>query len=199
MSTPATDWLTERPAESIREGDLLLTRPRLDDLGEMVAAVNTSLEELGRWFPWAQQPATDESVRAYLTEVERSWEEGAGFSYVVRELADGAPPGGIVCGCGVHVRLGPGALEIGYWVRTDRTRFGIATGAARALTRAAFSLPGVERVEIHCDQSNRPSAGVAEKLGYVFDRTEPKEPAAPGETGRFMIWVRSSGPAGGAG
>ena len=84
-------------------------------------------------------------------------------------------------------------MEIGYWVRTDRTRRGIATSAAGALTRAAFSLPGVERVEIHCDQSNRPSAGVAAKLGYILARTEPKEPAAPGETGRFMVWVRASG------
>jgi RimJ/RimL family protein N-acetyltransferase len=192
-NSPATEWLTEKPAESIREGDLLLTRTTRGDLDELVAAVNASLDELRPWFPWAQQPATEESVGTFLDQVGRSWEEGTGFSYVGRELRDGAPSGSVVCGCGLHVRVGPGALEIGYWVRSDCTRRGVATRAGRALTRAAFALAGVERLQIHCDRSNRPSACVAAKLGYVFDRTEPKEPAAPGETGRFMVWVRSAG------
>jgi len=192
-TSPATDWLTERPAESIREGDLLLSRPLGTDLEELKAAVNSSLSELRPWFPWAQQAATDRSVGEFLSGATRGWGTGTDFAYIGRELEDGAPSGGIVCGCGLHPRLGPGALEIGYWVRTDRTRRGIATRAAGALTRAAFTLSGVERVQIHCDQSNRPSAGVAAKLGYLLDRTERKEPAAPGETGRFMVWVRRAG------
>jgi RimJ/RimL family protein N-acetyltransferase len=185
-----TGWLTERPAESMREGDLLFRRPLGTDLEELKAAVNSSLSELRPWFPWAQQAATDRSVGEFLSGATRGWGTGTYFAYIGRELENGVPSGGIVCGCGLHARLGPGALEIGYWVRTDRTRRGIATRAADALTRAAFALPGVERVQIHCDQSNRPSAGVAAKLGYVLDHTEPKEPAAPGETGRFMVWVR---------
>jgi RimJ/RimL family protein N-acetyltransferase len=201
MSTPATDWLTERPPESIREGDLLLARARSADRDEMIAAINASLDELRPWFPWAMLPATEESVGEFLRTVERTWDAGTGFSYVGREVRDAHgnnPIGGIVCGCGLHVRLGPGAIEIGYWVRTDRTRRGIATAAAGALTRAAFGLSGVERVQIHCDQSNRPSAGVAAKLGYELDRTEAKEPAAPGETGRFLVWVRHAGVESGA-
>jgi RimJ/RimL family protein N-acetyltransferase len=194
-TSPATDWLTARPDESIREGDLLLTRPVPADLDDLKSAVNSSFEELRPWFPWAQQPATDESIGSFLTQVEQSWDAGSGFAYVGREVGGNGRPsgGGIVCGCGLHVRLGPGALEIGYWVRTDRTRRGVATGAAGALTRAAFALPGVERVQIHCDQANQPSAGVAAKLGYVLDRTEPKEPAAPGETGQYLVWVRRPG------
>ena len=194
-TSPATDWLTERPAESIREGDLLLNRPRASDVPEMVSAINFSLDELRPWFPWALVPATDTSVGSFIEDVGRKWDEGTGFAFVGRELGgeDATPSGGVVCGCGLHVRVGPGALEIGYWVRSDRTRRGIATRAAGALTHAAFALPGVERVQIHCDQSNQPSAGVAAKLGYTLDRTEPKEPAAPGETGRFMVWVRRAG------
>ncbi len=200
MSSPAAGWLTERPAESIREGDLLLHRPLRTDLEDLRAAVNSSLSELRPWFPWAQQVGDRPIRRANSSRsASRGWETGTDFAYLARELEDGAPSGGIVCGCGLHPRLGPGALEIGYWVRTDRTRRGIATRAAGALTRAAFALSGVERVQIHCDRSNRPSAGVAAKLGYVLDHTERKAPAAPGETGRFMVWVRRAGDAAGAG
>jgi RimJ/RimL family protein N-acetyltransferase len=192
-TSPVAGWLTERPAESIHEGDLVLGRPVATDLDELKAAVNSSLAELRPWFPWGQEAATDRSVGEFLSNAARGWETGTDFAYLVRELEEGAPSGGIVCGCGLHVRLGSGALEVGYWVRTDRTRRHIATRAAGALTRAALALPGVERIQIHCDQSNQPSAGVAAKLGYVLDRTERKEPTAPGETGRFMVWVRRAG------
>jgi RimJ/RimL family protein N-acetyltransferase len=198
-TSSGTGWLTERPTGSIREGDLLFSRALETDLEELKAAVNSSLSELRPWFPWAQQTATDQSVGEFLSGATRGWETGTDFAYLGRELEDGAPSGGIVCGCGLHPRLGPGALEIGYWVRTDRTRRGIATSAAGALTRAAFALPGVERVQIHCDQSNQASAGVAAKLGYVLDHTERKEPTAPGETGRFMVWVRRAGDAASSG
>ena len=57
--------------------------------------------------------------------------------------------GELVGGFGLHRRRGPGILEIGYWVRSDRTGRGYATGAARALTQAAFDgFPDVDRLEI---------------------------------------------------
>ena len=51
-------------------------------------------------------------------------------------------------------------------------------------------LPGVNRVEIHCDAANAGSAAVARRLGYRLDRIEEWRPEAPGESGRLMIWVR---------
>jgi len=48
----------------------------------------------------------------------------------------------------------------------------------------------VDRVEIHCDAANAPSAAIARKLGYRLDRIEERQPEAAGESGRLMIWVR---------
>src|SRR5215472_2628482 len=38
--------------------------------------------------------------------------------------------------------------------------------AEPALTKVALALPGVDRVEIHCDAANAPSAAIARNLGY---------------------------------
>ena len=63
-----------------------------------------------------------------------------------------------------------------------------------ALTAAALALPGVERVEIHCDEANRRSAAVPRRLGYRLDRIEADHVSAPGDLGRSMIWVHTPPP-----
>ena len=95
----------------------------------------------------------------------------------------------IVGNCGLHRRIGPTGLEIGYWVSAVHTRSGYATAAAGALTRTALSLPGIERVEIHCDEANVASAAVARGLGYRLERIEDHSIDSPAQTGRLMIWV----------
>jgi RimJ/RimL family protein N-acetyltransferase len=53
-------------------------------------------------------------------------------------------------------------------------------------------MPGVTRVEIHCDEANIASNAIPRKLGYRLDRIDDHEPEAPGERGRRLIWVRES-------
>ena len=82
------------------------------------------------------------------------------------------------------------SIEIGYWIAGSQTRRGFATSAAAAITEVALALPGVRRVEIHCDEANTASAAIPRKLGYRLDHVEVRKPEAPGESGRLMIWVR---------
>ena len=86
-------------------------------------------------------------------------------------------------------RIGPDALEIGYWLRSDFIARGIATTCTAALTKAALALPHIARVEIHCDEANVRSAAIPQRLGYRLDRTDQDEITAPGEIGRSMIWT----------
>ena len=51
-------------------------------------------------------------------------------------------------------------LEIGYWVHVDHLQKGYATEMARILTSAAFTVPGIERVEIHHDKANTRSGAI---------------------------------------
>jgi RimJ/RimL family protein N-acetyltransferase len=173
------------PACGPRRGRRHLRRPELDDADAIAEAVAASLTELVRWMPWASAAAADPAMqRRRLEDVVAHWDDGSDFSYVVT-----ADDGAVIGGMGLHARLGPGALEIGYWLRTDYTGRGIATACAAALTNAALALGGITRVEIHCDQANQRSAAIPRRLGYRLDRVEPDEVAAPGEIGQSMIWV----------
>ena len=79
-----------------------------------------------------------------------------------------SPDGGeVLGGCGLYPRVGPGAVEIGYWLAVNHTGRGLATRAAEALTRVAFDVLCVDRIEIHCDRRNSASVRIPERLGYA--------------------------------
>ncbi|MEV5576566.1 GNAT family N-acetyltransferase [Spirillospora sp. NPDC052269] len=172
-----------RPPERIVLPGLTLRRATEDDAPALVKALNDSFDHLHPWMPWAAQPQTLEGERAWAAESCRNWENGTDYAYLME-----GPDGGIAGTVGLHGRLGPGALEIGYWVHVGYTRRGFATRAAEAVTEVAFGLPGVERVEIHCDIANKRSAAVPPKLGYTLLCIEDHVRDAPAEEGPRMRW-----------
>lgn len=176
-----------RPPARLAAGPITLRRFRLDDLDAMVEEIARSRDHLTPWQDWART-ADRPSLRAYLLFSEAAWQGRTDFAFGIR-----APDGELVGGAGLHARLGTGAMEIGYWVGERFVNRGYATAAAGALTRAAFELEGVERLEIHCDEANVRSAAVPRKLGYRLDRIEEGEIEAPAESGRSMIWVLKKG------
>ncbi|MBW8483206.1 GNAT family N-acetyltransferase [Actinomadura parmotrematis] len=177
-----------RPPERIVHPAVVLRRLRPADAPALHEAAVASHDELHRWMPWATDPPAESAQVEFAATSHREWDEGASFVYLMFDPADaaGERPIGTV---GLHARIGPGALEIGYWVHSARTGRGLATTGAGLLTAAAFRLAGVERVEIHCDRANRASAAVPRKLGFRHQRTEDHAPEAPAETGRREIWV----------
>lgn len=64
-----------------------------------------------------------------------------------------------------------GEREVGYWIDVNQCGRGFATEGTAAMTRLAFELDGVDRVDLHCDPRNRGSAGVARKLGFIHEAT----------------------------
>jgi RimJ/RimL family protein N-acetyltransferase len=120
-----------------------------------------------------------------VAEADHSWESGLGYIYSVLTAEHGTLVGEIA----MHRREGDHSAELGYWIAAGQARQGYATLAAEALTSVAMALPGIARVEIHCDAANAASAAVARKLGYRLDRIEERRPEAPGESGRLMVWI----------
>jgi len=94
----------------------------------------------------------------------------------------------VLGGTGLHPRGGPGSLENGYWVAADAVRQGIATETTAVLTRAAFEVCGVDRVDVGADARNEASLGVGRKLGFVKEGVlRRRVPGRPGETQGDMV------------
>ena len=175
------------PPERVDAGAVVLRRIRSADAGAVAAAVAGSLDHLRPWMPWATPDSADRrSQLSRVAEADEMWESGISYIYSVLTADHGTLVGEI----GLHRRGGDGSIEIGYWIAGSQTRRGFGTSAAAAITDVALALPGVSRVEIHCDEANTASAAIPRKLGYRLDRVEERKPEAPGESGRLMIWVR---------
>lgn len=185
MSGPEPD----RPGDEVAAGPVTLCRYTGAEGPALLSAVRSSLEHLRPWMPWAAEPPVPEAEAEFVRVAAADWERAQNFNYWMRETATGE----LVGGAGLHRRVGPDALEIGYWVRADRVRRGYASAAAAALTTAALAVRGIGRVEIHCDEANVASARVPRKLGYRLDRIEDDRVEAPGECGRSMIWLVDAG------
>ncbi len=173
------------PPEELHGEIVTLRRYRLTDRDALKAAIAASLESLRDWMPWAQEPPTDASVASFLDPAVALFGGDAAANYAIT-LREG---GQLAGGCGLMPRIGPSALEIGYWVHSAFHRRGIATESARLLTNVGLAASGVRRVEIHCEQGNAASAGVARALGYRLDRVNDGPVDSAGKTGRMMIWI----------
>lgn len=172
--------------DAIRTPRLLLRCWRREDAPLLRAAIDASLPELQEWMDWAASeptplPALEERLGGFRTAFAagRDWAFGI-FDPVETE---------VLGACGLHARIGPGALEIGYWIRSDATRRGLGTEAAAALADASFAVVGIERVEIRCDPRNRASAAIPRRLGFEHRRTLRRNALTPrGEPRDTMIW-----------
>jgi RimJ/RimL family protein N-acetyltransferase len=128
------------------------------------AAIDSSLEHLREWMPWAaSEPTTLEEKRSLLEQFARRFERGEDAVYGIFDRDERR----VVGGTGLHPRLTDDAREIGYWIRADATGRGLATESTAALTRVGFEVDGLERMEIHCDPANVRSAAIPRKLGYT--------------------------------
>ena len=172
-----------RPPEVLKRGPATLRRWQPGDEEDLYAAVITSQDHLRPWMPWAPGYSRQTAFE-FIIACDRDWDSGAAFNYAI--TVDGAIAGS----CGLMARIGPGGLEIGYWVHRDYVRRGLATASSEALTEAAFGLPGVARVEIVHDELNRFSEAVPRKLGFtrVGQRTLDMVPEAG--TGVGIVWRR---------
>jgi RimJ/RimL family protein N-acetyltransferase len=137
---------------------------------------------------WAHTMPTREKQGEALTESNVAFDAGTDFGYRFRETATGA----LLGGGGAHRGVGPGAVEIAYWVRSDRHNRGHAPRAAEATTDAAFTyLSDVDWVEIHMDCTNPASARVTgeARLPIPAHRTAGKARSRPHRRGLRLAEV----------
>ncbi|MBL1088073.1 MULTISPECIES: GNAT family N-acetyltransferase [Streptomyces] len=172
-----------RPSAILRSDQVELRRWRTYDIEILDRLVNESRDHLLPWMPFAASHDRKQGEE-FLARCEEEWATGQTYYYAITS-------GGVEVGsCSLMRRIGPGGLEIGYWLHPDWTGKGLATMAAGALVAAGRRLPGIDRIEIHHDEANAASGAVARRLGFAeVERVSlPDGPETPHETGIDVIW-----------
>lgn len=165
---------------------------RVTDAAALAQAVAESLDHLRPWMPWANETSTSvEFQRERLRALPGRRAQGREWQYGLYGRERDRDGTRVLGSFGFVPRMGPGTLEIGYWVHVDAVGQGHGTRAARALTEVALAADGVERVFICCDEANTLSAAIPRALGYTLTEVIERPPEAPGESGRLMVWAIS--------
>ncbi|TDV47126.1 GNAT family N-acetyltransferase [Actinophytocola oryzae] len=163
-------------------GEVTLRRWRESDAGALYEVVVESIDHLRPWMAWVADGYTPQAAADFVTSTAEDWARGAAYNYAI------FVSGRLAGATSLMARIGPGGLEIGYWLHPAYVGVGVATRAASLLTAEAFR-QGVRRVEIVTDVANLRSAAVPKRLGFVeVERRPPQEPLTPGEDGLDVVW-----------
>jgi len=118
--------------------------------------------------PWTEhEPQTLEEKTDLLKLFRSQFDAGENFVYAIFSPDETQ----LLGGSGLHPRIEPGGLEIGYFIRASATRRGFVTESTAALTRVGFEISEADRIEIRIEPPNEASMGVPRKLGFVEEAT----------------------------
>ena len=146
----------------LTDGSVLLEPYRIGDVDRLYRAVRESIAELSVWMPWCHADYSIEESRAWVESQAEVWEKGTQYDFVITDAKDGSFLGG----CGLsHIDQANQIANLGYWVRTSRTKEGVASAAARLLAQFGFKKLKLNRIEVKAAVGNKASQRVAEKIG----------------------------------
>jgi RimJ/RimL family protein N-acetyltransferase len=167
------------PAYRVETARLRLRCFEPADVALVHEAVCSSLLHLQPWMSWARQEPLDPEQRLELLRTRRGhFDLGGDYAYGLFDKAGARMLGG----AGLSLRGAVDERELGYWIRADSLRQGLATEAAAALVRVAFELEELANLDIRLDPNNLASANVALKLGFLGPSLDPEgEPTPEGE------------------
>ena len=152
------------PPERHDAAGFVLRRWSPADVSLFQAALAASDAHLRPWTPWVitgKVPGL--TLEERLARHAEDWDAGREWLYGVFTPDERA----VLGGCGLHPRIGPDAVEIGYWLAASATGRGIATTMAALLTDTAFAPAHMQRVEIRVEPRNVKSAAVPQRLGFA--------------------------------
>jgi len=145
------------------ETERLVLRPfEPEDAEALRVTTARSKEHLVAFMPWARfEPQTLEQKGELILAFRARYDSREDY---VMGIFD--PAGRLVGGTGLHPRLGPGAVEIGYWITPEKQARGLVTETVKALCRVAFDGMGVDMIAVRMDPKNERSERIPQKLGF---------------------------------
>jgi RimJ/RimL family protein N-acetyltransferase len=175
----------------VETGRLVLRCWSPGDAATLRAELDANGRHLRPWIPFMKdEPRTLGQTADWLRGHRANFDRDQHYRYAIFDRVDG----GLLGENMLLDRVGPDALEIGYWTTLRAVGRGIATEASCAMIRVAFEIAGVQRVEIHCATDNEASAAIPKKLGFKHEATlKDRVPDTEGGTHDLMIWTLFAG------
>jgi len=137
-----------------------------DDAVSLFEAACESMEELCEWMVWCHPGYSRENSLDFVSRCEAEWRAGNQYSFGIFEYRTGTLLGSV----GLNsIHQAHKVANLGYWVRTSRTRRGVATAATRLLARFALEQLRLNRLEIVVPTGNKASLRVAQKAGASLE------------------------------
>ena len=166
--SPVRLSIGSRPAEEIRPArEYVRIRPlQIGDAGPLFAAIKESVSQLSRWMTWVTADYSLEDCHAFITRAVQGWESGEHYTFGIFDMRDQSLAGSIALN---HLSRRHNFANVGYWVRTARTRSGIGSAAATAAARFGFDVLGLHRLEFLIPTTNIASQRVAQRAGAKFE------------------------------
>lgn len=189
--------MTRTPVPVELRTERLLLRPwRVEDAESLLPLLEANRAHLGPWIPArVAEPVPLPALARRLAGFAANFQAAREWRYGLFARDDESSVLGEV---GLFPRSAAGRVpyaeadhvEIGYWLRADKTGQGLITEAARTALAVASTLPGLTRVEIRCDARNGPSVAVPRRLGFVLAATLREEALTPGEPPiELQVWT----------
>ena len=174
------------PAYRVETERLVIRCWQPQDARLLKEAVDVSREHLREWMPWADtEPELIDVTIKRVRQFRAMFDLDKDYVYAVFNKDESQ----VIGGSGLHTRLGEDVREIGYWIHVDHTNQGYATELSAALTKVAFEIDGMDRVEIQCSPLNLASSAVPRKIGFVHEATlRRRGPIKEGQPVDSMIW-----------
>jgi len=173
-------------AYRIETGRLVMRCWSPSDARALRACLDDNDEHLRPWIPFMKdEPRSLEQTAEWLRALRAGFDLRQNHRYAVFDAAGEKLLGeNMLLG-----RVGPGALEIGYWTDRHAIGKGVASESTSALIRVAFEIEKVDRLEIHCDPRNTASVAIPRRLGFTHDATLPRRfTNLEGEYCDLMVW-----------
>jgi ribosomal-protein-serine acetyltransferase len=147
----------------LTDGVLVLRPPVEEDASAVAEAVQSSLDTLVEWMPWADADYSAVSALEWMREAKAPGRH----AFLVCDRR-----GTVMGTCGLQqADLQSRCIQLGYWLGQSYTGRGYATRAARLAIDHAFGDLDFHRVEILVSVHNQRSRRVAERLGARLEAT----------------------------
>ncbi|UNE35335.1 GNAT family N-acetyltransferase [Vermiphilus pyriformis] len=147
---------------------LLIRAPQIDDGIALNQAINESFSVLSQWMDWATHMPTLEESELNVRASYADWIMRKNLPFFIFSTQDNT----LVGATGLHhIDWSIPKFETGYWIRSTYQNQGIITEAVNALMYFTFIQLHAQRVEIRCDQDNKASIRIAQKLNFTLEGT----------------------------